>query len=227
MKYKKPELFITKRKRDLQIPVRYAVEKNEERWLVVGNKHLFKEINNLFRNKLIKNIKDIKKSRDTNKHPIKLFFIGVGKGQDILGFKKYFQKQKIKNKIDVFNLKETKLINGVNKDYSMNDRVLPFEYYKNKSLEKKYDFIVSGFGAGAYTNYPELILIKSALMLNRGGTAYIEYSELTKKTTLETLNIFKRFIRKEHPELSFEINNIKKNNLLKFIEIKRKKEKES
>ena len=222
MRYKKPENFITKRKRDLQNSIKKAVKKNKEEWFVVGNKHLFKEINKLFKNKLIENIENIRKSRDTNKHPIKLFFIGVGTGEDILGFKEYFRKQKIKNKIDVFNLKEVKLIDGINKDYSMKDRVLPFEYYKNKSLERKYDFVISGFGAGAYTNYPELILIKSALMLNKGGIAYIEYSELTKKTTLETLNIFKRFIRKEHPELDFELKNITKDKFFKFIEIKRK-----
>jgi len=112
-------------------------------------------------------------------------FLGAGKGQTILEFKNFLLKHKVNPTVDVFSLTKTldsNIKSIVHKDFS---KSIPFEHlnvkdsaYKN--LKNKYDLVIGAMSVGVHTKYPANSLFTSALMLQKGGRAYIEVVDFLK-----------------------------------------------
>ena len=171
-----------------------------------------------------------------------VMFLGPGKGGTITEFLKFTSKLKINPVVDVFALTKhlpSEVNSIIRNDYSNN---VPFEHLNVKSskykfLDAKYDLIVSAMGVGAHTKYTANALFTSALMLQKGGKAYIQtnmWHYLLKsvldaeKKKLLIKNVFNRMaisynkiLEKSNlnrREYSF---NFLENNNLGFVEIER------
>jgi|GEM_PF-1847785 len=164
---------------NLQTPARHP-----EVWGVNGTKGRFNDIYIMEYNRkpLIHLLNLNRKSKDQ----LHIMILGSGKGEDTLELNKYLKSNKVDCKIDVFNLKKEVFAKSVakiiNQDYSED---IPFEKYSNSKLENKFDLVVSSMGVGIHTYWPELALIKSALMLKPGGKAFVD---LRKYPLIELVN---------------------------------------
>ncbi|MFA5745811.1 MAG: hypothetical protein WCX82_00465 [archaeon] len=122
------------------------------------------------------------------KEKSQILILGPGLGKDILFLRKDLNEHKIKPIINVFGL--TKITDSqsaysyIDKDYSIG---VPFENLDPKIenhreiLEEnigKNDVIIALKSTSYHTNYLEFSLYQSAIMLSKGGKAYLEFNFL-------------------------------------------------
>jgi len=119
-----------------------------------------------------------------NKEP-KIMLLGTGQGLDIFKYKSEFAKHNIVPSFDVFSLhkelaEEVNANKLVNKDYSLG---LPFEQINPKieshselilNTKGKYDLVMAQMSVGKYTEHLSTTLFNAALLLKKGGKAYIQ-----------------------------------------------------
>ena len=217
---------------------KHVIDKSEV-WGHNGSKNRFKSI-------FLKNLerKPISFLQKIGKEKPNVIFLGPGKGVMITEFLKYTSKLKINPVVDVFALTKNlslEVNSQIRNDYSNN---VPFEHLniknsKCKFLEEKYDLVISAMGVGAHTKYAPNALFTSALMLQKGGKAYIQTnmwnyllknSPDAKKTKLLIKSVFNRMVISYNKILEksnlnprkYSFNFIESNNL-GFVEIERLK----
>ena len=211
---------------------------SKESWPCNGQKERFKEI--FFLNLYKKPLDFLQKLKKQNPN---VMFLGSGRGGTISEFLKYTSKFKIKPLVDTFSLTKNlskSVLSKVRKDYSANIgfEELNTKNSKYKFLENKYDLIVGAMSVGYHTKYPANALFTSALMLKKGGKAYIEIDDLkqflqlnktqfikflknsnlnkeeiySQKQILFLEKVFNRMVNSYDPKLEFSFNFIKYKN---------------
>ncbi|HPC10210.1 MAG TPA: hypothetical protein PLN85_03965 [archaeon] len=119
-----------------------------------------------------------------NKNP-QIMVLGAGGGQDIILLKEYLEYKNIFPDIDVFSLtksldKNIIETNTVKNDYSFDtplESIDPENPKHKKIIDKligKYDLVMAPLSVGMYTKYPAVNIFRTALLLKKGGKAYIE-----------------------------------------------------
>jgi hypothetical protein len=218
---------------------------SKEFWPCNGQKERFKEI--FFKNLKKKPFNFLIK---LGKEKPNVMFLGAGKGDTILEFLKHTSKFKIKPIVDVFSLTKglsKNVLTKVRKDYSTNIAFeeLNIKNSKYKFLENKYDLIVGAMSVGYHTKYPTNAIFTSALMLKKGGKAYVEIDDLksflqlnknefwkflkystinkeeiySQKQILVLEKIFNRMVNVYNPKLEFTFNFINyKNKMFNNVE---------
>ncbi len=168
------------KKRETNLKVKEWLSIGCEKWRCNGLKERYKQISEALGGIHVYFLVCRRKS-----HPI-VMFLGAGVGETISEFKKHLLKHKIHPTVDVFSLTKdlsSEVNSKTRRDYSNN---LPFEHLnmKNsafKNLENKYDLVIGAMSVGVHTKYPANSLFTSALMLQKGGRAYIEVVDFLKK----------------------------------------------
>ena len=208
----------------------------------VGEKHRFTDIFtwNLGR-------KPLNHLFSINKKKPNILFLGPGKGEYIIPFKEELKFKGLEPEIDVFGLLKDTLSASVKpeikNDFSM---ATPFESldpeikeHKNFFLKTigKYDLIIAPMSVAYQTKYPSFALYQSALMLNKGGKAYLEVRSINSakladnkygSQLLQLEKVFNRLINNynknynQNNKYSFKIlGDLKTNPFGVFVEIER------
>jgi len=166
-----------------EVGLKYGTLMGTEGWQKEGEEYRFSEIyKSLFRNEPIKHILSLKK-----KSP-KIMILGAGIGEDTKVLKDELNKITIYPVFDVFSLTRTLSPeikkNIVRNDFSSNvglEQLDPRIKQHKKIIDAtkgKYDLVVAPLSVGEYTNHPATILLNSALLLSKGGKAYIQTSSV-------------------------------------------------
>jgi hypothetical protein len=245
------------REREVNQSVNFVLnskKKRFEEWGFKGAKDRYKVVFELQLKK-----KPIKYLLSNNIKNPEIMMLGPSSGEYILEFKKQLVKNKINPVIDCFSLKnelktnieqEVRLnIFGEGAFEKLNTKTNNTVLKKiQKSLINKYDLIIGAMSVGVHTKYPINALFTSALMLKKGGKAYIEipvkdenylksmksmqrhlltrsqkellYSKL-QSTKVE--EFFNRFVNSYNPKLKFKLKEIQSlyHEHYTFIEITR------
>ena len=188
------------KKRDAIARNKVCLSVGKENWPCNGQKeryrHIFAALNGAHVRFLV---------RHGNPNP-NVMVLGAGKGETILEFKNFLLRHKVNPTVDVFSL--TKNLDPyikkiVHKDFSEN---IPFEHlnvkdsaYKN--LKNKYDLVIGAMSVGVHTKYPVNSLFTSALMLQKGGRAYIEMVDFLKGSGKSSIKELKEYFKKK--DISF------------------------
>ncbi len=160
--------------------------KNEaNNWWYKGNTERFQAVYfNILQKKPINHLTSLNK-----KNP-KIMILGAALGLDIIKLKEELLKNKVNPQIDVFSLTKIKntifpkelkqnkkeVLRTIENDYSTG------VYFENIALNKslaekikfKYDLVVAPSSVSVFTEHPEYNAFQSALLLNKGGKAYVE-----------------------------------------------------
>jgi hypothetical protein len=163
-----------------------------------------------------------------NKNP-EIMILGAGLGLDSYLFKKELLKKKINATMDVFSLnkiKESKfplmerllfrkkILKSIRNDYSNNDYFENISLYKDlpNKLIGKYDLVMASSSVGVFTNHREFNLFQSAILLKKGGKAFIEYGAVsagwTFKNSVGFVDIDSSKIQKDLPLITKTINKL-------------------
>jgi hypothetical protein len=157
-----------RRKVDVQKEISENIELKRDQWYHNGNEYELR-----WHKKYI--TKDI--NQFSNKKQMDTLVIGPGEGAEVVFLKE--QLSKVKNNIDtigLINYMSEETNNLTRKDYSpkkVTEKDV-FEHFNHLEMVNKYDYIFSASGPMLHTNHPELVLLKSASMLHKGGLARIE-----------------------------------------------------
>ncbi len=185
--------------------------KRKESWSSEGPKEKFEYV---FK-KVLKNkpLLFLEKNFSNKKQKPNIMFLGAGKGNYIPLFKQFLTNKKINPNIDVFSL--TKNLSktaqkDVRKDLSsnlafeeLNTKLLDIDKHKQlsqkqqvttatttpKTLQKhmfnNYNLVMAPLSVGYHTKHPANAVFTIAMMLKKGGRAYVEVDDL--KTFYNTI----------------------------------------
>jgi len=134
-------------------------------------------------------ISDLKKLN--KKKPLDILVLGPGQGYEVTFIKK--QLTNPQSNIDTLGLTNylSKEANRIKRnDYSPkvpSDKAA-FEHFNHLKLVRKYDYILSEIGPGVHTPYPEIVLLKAAAMLRKGGVARIRVLMLEMPEVFKNIN---------------------------------------
>jgi hypothetical protein len=153
--------------------------RRKEDWDINGETYRFKQIY-----KIILNNKPVAFLLSLKKRKPKIMILGAGIGNDLIEFKKELNKHNISPVFDVFSLTKALSDEVTNKkiarhDYSTNlgfEQIDPRVPSHKKIVDKtkgKYDLVMAPLSVGTYTKYPSTILLNSAMLLSKGGRAYV------------------------------------------------------
>ena len=229
------------KEREVNESVNYILsskKKGFESWAYKGDRDRYKVVFELQLKK-----KPLKYLLDNNIKSPKIMMLGPSTGKYILEFKKRLLENKIKPIIDCFSLK-----NELNKDVEKEVRLNlfgkgAFEKLNTKAnnpdlkeiqrnLIDKYNLIIAPMSVGVHTKYPINALFTSALMLRKGGKAYVEIPAIdrdhleymksqkqsrskydkqlfySKLQATKVEKIFDRFVNSYNPKLKFKLEAV-------------------
>lgn len=166
------------KERELQKQVKEMVDKKrEDTWKRKGTIERYSEI---FESRLNSDPIDFLIKKE-NKNP-EILIGGAARGEYIVPLRKELIERGLHPEIDVFNISPT---NGtanqiIRRDLSIGQALetissKPKEYSSQiNKLKERFDLAIFASGAGMHTLYPAFNVFNAALMLKKGGRAYIE-----------------------------------------------------
>ncbi len=148
----------------------------------------------------------------------KIMILGPSLGENIPKIKRSFEIVGKSPEIDVFGLTKSIVRSArkiVRKDFSDNFTFEELwtnpEYnrYLLKEILGRYDFIEGVYSVGYHTNYPEKTSFFTALMLAKGGEAYLTINVLQLQSRLRNLIMSKKIIKDHNAigKLSYYLEN--------------------
>jgi len=146
----------------------------------------------------------------------KIMILGPGKGRDILELNGSLAKIGLKPEIDVFGLKKTideDVAKIVKNDYSANialESIDPENEEHKKlidAMKGKYHLVMAPSSATYFTNHVAYNLFSAALMLSKGGMAFLEIDFANPKVAKNLNNVDVAF--KKHVQIYNNIHGTK------------------
>lgn len=169
----------------------------------------------------------------------KVMVLGPGLGLDLIELKRYLEHYGIDPEIDTFAI--TKALDQDAKELTVTNEFAfntPLELIDPKKPEhnafvehviNRYDLVVAPLSVGFHTHYPAQNSFKSALMLNKGGEAFVQleyvfggetlFESARKRKALRQLfeKLVENHNKKNNTNLKFELDFIRPNIALRML----------